>query len=263
VAAQQQAPPRTVGELADRVTAAWPTVTSYRSVTTQGSTDDPPVELPVPLEVATPVPLGSVPESSQAYIDEVVLPDRRHQLTSQGGQISEFIVVNGRVYVRGRFAQVAIRPDLEATTWVDLDPSRIAPDSPIGFFIAGFAEPTAPAFASPLSDLLSDTRARELTPVGEIEVEGRTCQSYQWAETTSDGASLTRIIAVGADNLPCLIELDAGGYVSRTTYSGYNEPITIEAPAGAVTVGETLGMPGQASPAAGTDAVSTPATPAP
>lgn len=265
LAAQNQAPPRTVGELADRVAAAWPAVTSYRSVTTQGPTDAPPVELPVPPDVATPVPLGAVPESSQAYVDEVVMPDRRHQLASQGGQVSEFIAAGGRVYVRGRFAQVTIRPDLDPATWVDLDPSRISPDSPIGFFMAGFADPASPAFASPLRDLLPDTRTRELTPVGEIEIEGRICQSYQWVETTSDGAAMTRTIAIGADNLPCLIELEAGGYVSRTTYSGYNEPIRIEAPAGAVPVGQTGIMPGQeASPAAGTDAVApTPATPAP
>jgi hypothetical protein len=177
LAEQPETPPRTVGELADRVAAAWPSVTSYRSVTTQGSTDEPPPALPVPPELATPVPLGSVPESSQSYIDEVVLPDRRHQLVSQGGQISEFIAVNGRVYVRGRFSQVTIRPDLEATTWVDLDPSRISPDSPIGFFIAGFADPTAPAFASPLGDLLPENRAQELTAGGDIDVEWRTCQS--------------------------------------------------------------------------------------
>lgn len=251
------AAPRLVGELADRIDAAWRAVGSYRVTTVQGTGDLALIPLPAP-----PVS-GALPEAGATYqsaIDEVVLPDQRHYLEISGGGVSEFTAAGGRVYARGRFTQLAIRPDIDAATWVNLDPSFISPDSSIGQFLSGFIGPEAAAFRSPLADLQPDTRERALTPIDPIVVGDRQCAAYRWTETGQTGEAMTRTVSIDAAGLPCSLEFTAGDYSSRVVWDVYNGIAPITAPEGAVTVGETLEMgAGPASPAAGTDGP--PATP--
>lgn len=255
------APPRVVGDLADRIAVAWATVQGYRATTVQGSGDLSRVPLPAP-PVSGMVPPDDTGSISQAVVDEVVLPDQRHYLESAGGAVSEFSAVGGRVYARGRFAQLAIRPDLDATTWVNLDPAFISPDSSIGQFLAGFSGDRAAAFRSPLADLQPDTRGRELTATGSVDVGGRPCAAYRWTDNGESGDAMTRVVSVDASGLPCSLEFTSGDYTSRVTWDAYNQIPPIVAPADWVTVGETLDMGrGSATPAAGTDGpASTPDT---
>ena len=256
--------PRLVGDLADRIAAAWSTVGSYRATTVQGSGDLAQIPLPAPpvAGAVAPVDDGS---SSQAVVDEIVLPDQRHYLESTAGSVSEFIAAGDRVYARGRFTQVTVRPDLDAATWVNLDPTFISPDSSIGQFIASFTGPQAAAFAAPLADLQPDTRSRELTPAGMIDVGGRACAAYRWTDTGETGDPMTRTVSIDAAGLPCSLEFASGDYTSRVIWDSYNQIAPVAAPTEWVTVGETLGVtsnaatPPAGTPGAGTDATQQPA----
>ena len=254
------AEPRLVGDLADRIAAAWSTVGSYRATTIQGSGDLGQIPLPAP-PVSGAVAPADNGSSSQAVVDEIVLPDQRHYLESTAGSVSEFIAAGGRVYARGRFTQITVRPDLDAATWVNLDPAFISPDSSIGQFIASFIGPRAAAFSAPLADLQPDTRSRELTPAGMVDVSGRACAAYRWTDTGETGDAMTRTISIDAAGLPCSLEFASGGYTSRVTWDGYNQIAPVAAPAEWVTVGETLGVTNNAAtPPAGTPGADTDAT---
>ena len=192
------------------------------------------------------------------------MPDQRHYLEISGGGVSEFTAAGGQVYARGRFTQLAIRPDLDAVTWVSLDPSFIAPDSSIGQFLSGFIGPEAAAFRSPLADLQPDTRERELTPLDPVMVGDRQCAAYRWTDTGQTGDAMTRIVSIDAAGLPCSLEFTAGDYTSRVVWDAYNGIAPIIAPEGAVSVGQTLDMgTGAATPPAGVDGpAATPVAPA-
>lgn len=232
--------PRVVGELADQINNAWLSVRSYRVTTVQGSGDLSAIPLPsAPVSAAVPPDPNA---TWQSVVDEIVLPDQRHYLESSGGSISEFTAVGGRVYARGRFSQLAVRPDLDATTWVNLDPAFISVDSTIGQFLTAFIGGDAAAFRAPLTDLQPDTRERELTALGRTDVSGRTCSAYQWVDTSETGDPMTRIVSIDATGLPCSLAFTAGDYTSRVTWDSYNGLPAIVAPAESVTVGETLDM---------------------
>lgn len=232
--------PRLVGELAEQINTAWLSVQSYRVTTVQGSGDLSAIPLPsTPVSAAAPADPNA---TWQSVVDEIILPDQRHYLESSGGSISEFTAVGGRVYARGRFSQLAVRPDLDATTWVNLDPTFISADSTIGQFLSAFIGGDAAAFRSPLADLQSDTREQELTAIGTVDAGGRRCSGYQWMEPDDAGDPMTRIVRIDAAGLPCSLEFTAGGYTSRVTWDSYNLVPAIVVPAESVTVGETLDM---------------------
>ncbi len=251
--------PRLVGELADRINASWSSVRSYRATTVQGSGDLALVPLPTTPDAAAP---PADPNATwEAVVDEIVLPDQRHYLESSGGAISEFSAIGGRVYARGRFTQIAIRPDLDATTWVNLDPAFISPDSTIGGFLSAFSGGDAAAYRAPLADLQPDTRERELTAAGTIDVGGRSCAAYRWVDTSDTGDPMTRMVSIDSSGLPCSLEFTAGDYSGRTTWDMYSQVPAIVAPVESVTVGQTLDM-GTASGMPGADVDGAAATPA-
>ena len=181
----------------------------------------------------------------------MILPNRRHYLEDSGGAVSEYIADGSSVYARGRFTQVSVRPDLDAATWVNLNPAFISPDSPIGQFLDQFAGNDSAAFRAPLGDLQSDTRTLTLTDRGTADVGGRSCHAWQWKETGAAGDLMTRVVSIDGQNLPCSLELDSGDYRSQTVWDGFDAIPQITAPANWVTVGSTLGVEvGAATPGA-------------
>lgn len=234
------AAPRTVGELADRVAAAWAGIGAYRIVETTGAEGAPPPPLPVtPAPGATPPAASGAAPGPASSIDEVILPDRRHLLIGEAGGTTEFVAVGGRIAARGDYARIGIRPSLDPTTWVALDPVGFAPDSPLAGFVADFAGPAARAFAPPLANLSAETRARELTPLGPVAVEGRACEAYRVADTTATGDRVEVTLAVDAAGLPCSEETRAGGTSTRRTYGAFNAVPPIAFPADAVPLSGT------------------------
>ena len=236
-----EAAPRVVGDLVNRIGGGWQGVTSFRATTRQGTGDIASIPLPQP-PVSGAIPPESAGSGPQAVVDEVILPDRRHYLENSGGAVSEYIAAGGSVFARGRFTQVSVRPDLDATTWVNLDPAFISTDSPIGQFLSQFAGSGSAAFRAPLADLQPDTRTLTLTDRGPVDVGGHACHAWQWKETGAAGDLMTRVVSIDVQNLPCSLEFDSGDYHSRTVWDGFNAIPNITAPTGWVTVGSTLGI---------------------
>lgn len=212
---------RTAGDLADRIAAAWGTVRTYRSTFTA-------ITAPGSASASSPVlgtPANEAP--SLEIVDEVVLPDRKHRTIREAGALSgEFVGIGGRVFLRGPIAQAIGRPNLDPGRWIEIDPAAVNPASPISGLIADLAAPAEPPYAA----LPAETRALPISPLGSVEVEGQTCAAYDAVDTTDTGERIEVTIALGPDDLPCLLETRAGGTVNRTVFSAYNAPLTIEPP---------------------------------
>jgi len=208
----------TVGDIADRIAAAWANVQSYRSVFTTTARQAP----------GTP---GASPATVEV-IDEVVPPDRKRRLSlADGAVVSEIISIAGRVYARGQEVPGLATPPADPDTWVRIDPAALDSESPIGRLYAGMAAEAAP----PYSALSREQRMHDAVLIGEVEIEGRTCQRYRTADTTMTGERIEIVISLGDDDLPCAIETIAGGTVSRSTFT-YNIPLTIEEPTAATPI---------------------------
>jgi hypothetical protein len=205
----------TVGELADRIAAAWSSVSTYRTVSRgQGGI--------VPGTAAAGTPNGS---QSIEVVTEVVLPDRKHQISTLNGAVQEeFVVIGSTVYVRGPLTGgIAATP--VADDWRVVDAATISPESTPASQIASLLAPIQPPYAG----LSPDERDRDAKPLGAITVENRSCQSYQIVDTTVTGERIDVTLAIGTDNLPCSIETQVGGTDFLTTFT-YNTPLTITSP---------------------------------
>jgi hypothetical protein len=214
----------TVGELADRITAAWPSVSTYRTVSRgQGGI--------VPGTDAAGTPNGS---QSIEVVTEVVLPDRKHQVSTSNGAVQEeFVAVGSRVYLRGPLTGgIAATP--VADDWRVVDASTISPDSTPASAIASLLAPIQPPYAG----LSPDERDRNAIPLGVITVENRSCNAYQIVDTTQTGERIDVTLAMGSDNLPCSIETQVGGTDYLTTFT-YNIPLNITPPVDFATPGNS------------------------
>jgi hypothetical protein len=205
----------TVGELADRIAAAWPSVSTYRTVS-RGQSGI------VPGTAAAGTPNGS---QSIEVVTEVVLPDRKHQVSTSNGAVQEeFVKVGSTVYVRGPMTG-GITATPVADDWRVVDAATISPESTPAPQIASLLAPIQPPYAG----LSPDERDRDAKPLGAITVENRSCQAYQIVDTTETGERIDVTLAIGSDNLPCSIETQVGGTDYLTTFI-YNIPLTITPP---------------------------------
>jgi hypothetical protein len=208
----------TVGDLADRMAAAWSGVKTYRTVFTTSAHAGG-----TPNAGASPV---ASPVVGLEVIDEVVVPDRKHRIYKQGGtSSSEFIAVDGKVYARGPLA-AGLKPATPSSgDWVVVDPAAVNQTTPLGQLVTTLAAPAVP----PYSDLSESRRNRTATPLGDVGVAGRTCTAYGIVDTTATGEPIDVILALGPDDLPCSIETRAGGTDNITVFT-FNLPLTINAP---------------------------------
>jgi hypothetical protein len=208
----------TVGELADRMAAAWSAVKTYQTVFTTSAHAGG-----TPKVAASPV---ASPVIGLEVIDEVVVPDRKHRIYKQGGTASsEFIAANGKVYARGPLA-AGLKPATPAAgDWVVVDPAAVNQATPLGQLVQSLAAPAVP----PYSELSASRRNRSATPLGEVTIAGRACSAYGIADTTATGEPIDVILALGPDDLPCSIETRAGGTDNITIFT-FNLPLTINAP---------------------------------
>ena len=227
--------PRTFGDLADRVNAAWDGVRSYRQVrVTTGAAG----------AAGTP---GASPVADDAAVEiteEVVVPDRRRQVVRRGGEVaSETVAIGGRVWVRGELARLAGSPPGE-DGWVEIDPARFGAGTQLGALFAGLTAPLTP----PFPDVPVSARTREVIPAGSVEVAGRACEAYRFAETTETGERVDITIALDPDDRLCAAETTVGQVRSRTEILAYDLDLSIEPPLPSVA---TPAASPAASPAAG------------
>ena len=150
----------TLGELAERINAAWPTVRSYRITFTGSTLAAPagvgtPVARPLATPVATPMATpGATPVARQreafVSIREVVLPDRqRQEVRGLGENDHEAIATGDRLYVRGPLVE-QIAPGTPDDVWIVVDPTTLPEGSVLSRMLGGLPEiPAAPLASLP------------------------------------------------------------------------------------------------------------------
>ena len=234
----------TLGELAERVNATWPTVRSYR-ITFTGSTLSmptgigtpvaPPMASPAATPVATPgaTPVAR-PRESFVSAREVVLPDRQRQdVRGLGDNDHEAIAIGDQLYIRGPLVeQIAL--GTPANVWIAVDPSSVPESSAFSRLLGGL--PELPA--APLASLPERLLPQQIREQGVVEHDGRPCRVFGAADTVpATGMRVDYTIAVDDRDLPCFIETGTGGATQgRAEYSAINGSFTIEPPVAATPV---------------------------
>ena len=188
----------TLGQVADRIAAAWPSVTSYRSETANL------------LVHGSPVPNGTV------VTREVLLPDSKRFLIAEGDTTTEILFVGGALFTR-----------VDAGPWTAVDASKLQPGDRFLETYAQMTQPVEPPYAG--------VSARERERVGRetaiVAEGGKTCLEYVFPEVGAVGERIEITVRVDAAGLPCLVETLTGSTRNRTTFQ-YNVPVVIEAPVG-------------------------------
>jgi hypothetical protein len=201
----------TVGDLVARVEAAWPQVVSMRTTFRSA-------------ELST---AGTPAADSVVTIEEVVMPSDRHVVQEIDGEVTdEQLVVDGRVYMKGTLVPAAIAPQVDANTWVEVDPAAASSDSPAAMQVAYLLSPVV----SPFAGVSTETRGMLATPIGDIVVDGRTCQGFTFGDSAGGEEGISYELTLDEQNLPCRLIQTAGGYASVTAYA-FNVPdLTLTAP---------------------------------
>jgi hypothetical protein len=234
----------TLGELADRVNAAWPAVRSYR-ITFTGSTSAMSTGLGTPVARALATP-GASPVASPAAapvarprgtfvsIREVTLPDRQRQdVRGLGANDHEAIAIGDRLYVRGPLVE-QIAPGTPDDVWIVVDPSTLPEGATLSRLLGGL--PEVPA--APLAALPQRLLPQVIREMGTVEQEGRECRVYGAADTVpATGSRVDYTIAVDDHDVPCFIETGTGGVTQgRNEYSAIDGSLSIEPPRAATPV---------------------------
>ena len=196
----------TAGQIADRIAAAWTSVTSYRAVSTLNSRDGTPVA----------TPLADVSASSER---EVVLPDTKRLVIREGGAMTEIVLIKG--VLSKRVTPVGGEPG----AWETVDPATVDDNDPFKLTYETILAPEQP----PYSGLSGRQRDRIGTEIGTIEINGRDCVGYLFPEVSETGESFDVVIYLDETDLPCRIETRTLA-ISQTDYV-FNEPIAIATPA--------------------------------
>jgi hypothetical protein len=224
----------TLGDLAQRVSAAWADVASYR-VTFTGpivlQTAATPAATPIATPGGTPV---ARPRGTLVMVREVALPDRqRQEVSGLGGDDHEAVATGEEIFVRGPLAE-QIAPGTPSDVWVTVDPATLPESSELLRLLGGL--PQLPP--TPLAAIPERLLAQPVRDLGAVEFDGRQCEVYGAVETVAaTGMRVDYAIAIDANDLPCYIETSTGGVTQgRDEYTAIDEAITIEVPAAATPV---------------------------
>lgn len=216
---------RTVGDLIDRVDAAWQTVRTFRAVETIEVSEQP----------ATPAPTTGTPASaiqSRVVIqEEVIIPDRRHlTYTSDGVDVGEVIVIGNEIFARG--AQAKQLGATDSHTWIKVDINQTGANTPQRQAIEILR---APITASPLAALPPASRGLLLEPAGTAITGGRACDLYHLNPPPALKNAWPQTIGIDRAGLPCqftvAVNLDTRVITTSFSYLAFNEPLSIEPPA--------------------------------
>jgi hypothetical protein len=204
----------TVGDLIARVDAAWPMVTSMRTMSTSG---------PVPSDD----PSAAEARGVQSSIEEVVAPgNRRIVRMTDEVTTDEQIYVEGKVYMYGVFVASAVAPEVGPTTWITVDPSVVPADTPVGYQLSYLMRPNETPFGS----ITDDMRQRPAAPAGQVQVGGRTCTVYTFTDATQAGDRVDYELALDENDLPCQLVQRAGGFQNSSVFEINVPDLRIMAP---------------------------------
>lgn len=202
----------TLGELLDRIDAAWSTVESYRITSTSGSAPDAS---------------GQSSPNAQKTVEEWSAPNNRRIIQYTNDQVTdESVYVNSRVFMYGSFVASAIAPEVGPNAWVVLDPSVIPSDTPVGSRVAFLTRDPA----NPFADVTGDLRATGIRETGTATIGGRRCTVYAFAGSSEGGEGISYELAIDEGDLPCQLVKHAGSVRESTVYEINPGDVRIIAP---------------------------------
>lgn len=205
-----------VGELLDRSRSAWSTLEGWSSEARTEQLD------------ASESGAGST-----VTVEQVQLPSKRRVLSSTGETVvSEELAIDGTIYMRGSLVTSSIYPDVDPDTWIVFTPDNVPADTPLAQRVRYLTG--EPAF--PFNSVTAATRALPASPVGEIQVNDRTCSVYQFRTERDPSSGITYRIAFADNWLPCQFVAEGGGIVETTTWDYDVSTFSISAPDVAVPV---------------------------
>lgn len=211
-----------VGNLLDEAEAAWSDVERWTSETRIESPSDGP----------------AATESMTS--EEVVLPGDRHIVSMNGDTVvSEEIIVDDTIYMRGTLVSSSIYPEVNAATWITFTPEQVPADTPLAQRVAYLTAP--PEF--PFATVTDETRALPAQPAGEIQAGDRTCHVYRFTTTEEEDEGLSYRIAFDDADRPCQMIREGGGVVETTTWTYVDAPTEIASPESAISVDAFPTMP--------------------
>jgi hypothetical protein len=176
---------------------------------------------------------GSSESTASVSMERVNLPSQRHILTTNGDTVvSEEVVVDGTVYMRGAMVSSSIYPDVDAETWISFTPELAPPETVLEQRVAYITSP--PAY--PFADVSAETRALSASPAGEVLVEDQLCEAWEYSTTTEQAGGLDVRLSFDAEGRPCQLVRAAEGVVETTTWIYPQELEPIVAPAEATPV---------------------------
>ena len=189
----------TAGAIADLIAAAWTGVNEYSSITEI---------LPVTTVSGSPIASPQIADAARAERD-VIMPDTKRIAITDQGKTTEIVLVGGVISKR------EISADGATGQWETIDPNNVPADDPFARTYETIQQPEQP----PYSGLSPRQREQIGSKVGESEINGRHCVNYSFPEVSDTGESISIVISLGVDNLPCRIETTTGDSVSRTDYT--------------------------------------------
>ena len=234
----------TLGVLAERVNAAWPTVLSYR-VTFTGSTVAMPAApgTPVARLLATPgaTPMATpgatpVARSREMFVSvrEVIVPDRQRQVvTGLGPDDHEAVAIGDELFIRGPLVE-RIAPGTPPDVWIEIAMAAVPEGAAISHMLGGL--PQLPG--APLASLPERLLPQVVREIETVEHDGRECHVFGAADTVqATGMRVDYTIAIDDRDIPCFIETSAGGVTQgRDEYSDIDISFSIAPPGGATPV---------------------------
>lgn len=225
------APELTLGELTDRINAAWRDLTHFREINASTASARSAIGSPT-----APSPVG---ERASRSVREVTLPDRARYVAEENGQlVFEMVVIGEQVYARGTVAAL-LDPSAANGEWIVTDLLTVANNPMLGDAAARqLATLAAPAYVVP-----ERLRPQTVRLLGETPVDGRTCTLYGAADTTPTGARIDFTFAVDQENRLCFVETKTFGISSRYSVEELDASFVIEAPSGARPLATPLATP--------------------
>ena len=156
----------------------------------------------------------------------VILPDQRHVLTMNGETVvTEEIVRDGTIYMRGTLVSSSIYPAVDAETWIRFTADQVPEDSVLAQEVAFLTAP--PTY--PFAEFTEETRALPATPASSVTVGDRTCEAWTFSTGTPDQPGIDYTMAFDAEGRPCQLVRASGGVVETTiwSYPASPEPINV------------------------------------